>query len=56
MARNRRKGRSLRRLLLVALVVLAFYIATHARAYLADQSYVQHYVDTHATAPATPGR
>jgi uncharacterized protein YbgA (DUF1722 family) len=57
MARNRRrKGRSLRRLLLVAVVVLAVYIAAHVKAYVDDQRTLQHYVDTHTSAPATPGR
>lgn len=58
MARNRRRrGGAVRRLLVVAVVAVAVYIATHAKAYLADQQYVQHYIDTHdTTAPAIPGR
>jgi uncharacterized protein YbgA (DUF1722 family) len=58
MARTRRrKGGLLRRLLLIAGVAFVIYLATHARAYLSDQSYLQHYVDTHTTtAPATAGR
>lgn len=54
MARSQRhrKGSALRKLLLVALVALAFYVVTHARAYLAEQQYL----DTHTTAPAAPGR
>lgn len=56
MARSRRrKGLLLRNLLLIAAVVFVLYLAVHAKAYLADQSYLQHYVDTHTTAPATPG-
>lgn len=54
--RRRRKGGLLRNLLLIAAVAFVFYLAVHAKAYLADQSYLQHYVDTHTAAPATPGR
>jgi uncharacterized protein YbgA (DUF1722 family) len=57
MARSRRrKGGAMRKLLLVAVIAFVVYIAVHTRAYLADQQYLQHYIDTHTTAPATPGR
>lgn len=55
MARNRRRG-GLRRFVILTLVIVALFIAVRAKAYLADQQYVQHYIDTHTTAPATPGR
>jgi hypothetical protein len=56
MARNRRrKGGLLRKVLLIAAVAVTFYIATHALAYIDEDRYVQHYIDTHTTAPATPG-
>jgi uncharacterized protein YbgA (DUF1722 family) len=57
MARNRRrKGGCLSRLLLAALVALALYIAVHVKAYVDDQRTLQHYVDTHTSAPDTSGR
>jgi uncharacterized protein YbgA (DUF1722 family) len=57
MARSRRrKGGLMRRVLLLAAVAFVVYIALHAKAYLADQRFLQQYVDTHTTAPATAGR
>lgn len=57
MARNRRrKGGLLRRLLLVAVIAVAVYVAAHVTAYVDDQRTLQHFIDTHTTAPATSGR
>lgn len=57
MARDRRRKGSPRRFVLLVLVVVALFIAVRAKAYLADQQYVQHYIDTHTTsAPARPSR
>jgi hypothetical protein len=56
MARNHRRKGSLRRFLVLVLAIVALCIATYAKAYVDDQRALQHYVDTHTTAPATPGR
>lgn len=54
MARKRRRH-PVRRLLIIAGVVLVIWLIAHAKPYLDDQKTLQHYVDTHASAPATPG-
>lgn len=53
MARNRRRH-PMRRFLIIAGVLLALWLAVHAKAYMDDQKTLQQYVDTHTT--TAPGR